>query len=48
MILRVLLWLPIKVTKHLLEPVTDMLDSLDQMSNEELDDYFEGKSRTSQ
>jgi hypothetical protein len=43
MILDALLWLPIKVAKHFLEPVTDMLDRLGQMSNEELDDYYKGK-----
>lgn len=31
------LWLPIKVAKHYLSPVTDMLDSLAQMTNDEID-----------
>jgi hypothetical protein len=40
MILDALLWLPIKVARHFLEPVTDMLDRLGEMTNEQIDDHF--------
>lgn len=40
MILDVLLWLPIRVAQHFLEPVTDMLDRLGEMTNEEIDKHF--------
>lgn len=38
MLLDLVLWLPIKVARHFLEPVTDMLDRLGEMTNDQIDE----------
>lgn len=40
MFLEVALWLPLKVVKHFLKPVTTTFDTFAEMSNQAIDDYI--------